>query len=169
MTENILVDRCDHRNAFICRRIKKNNSISFGRQCPDCNNWREVPSASLDELTKQSLPKYDESLQQRLDAKRRSDYQAKEKSKNDAWFAKYNAYLQTDSWKERRRKVLFRDKYLCQACLYQRAAHVHHLTYERVFNEPLFDLIAVCEPCHESIHNKYRDKDTHDDETDIFA
>lgn len=29
---------------------------------------------------------------------------------------------------------------------------VHHLTYERVGYEMLFDLISVCDPCHEQLH-----------------
>ena len=31
------------------------------------------------------------------------------------------------------------------------ASDVHHLTYAHWRNEPLFDLISVCRPCHEQI------------------
>ena len=34
------------------------------------------------------------------------------------------------------------------------ATQAHHLIYERVFDEPLFDLISICTPFHEKLHNK---------------
>jgi hypothetical protein len=64
---------------------------------------------------------------------------------------KYSEYLRSDSWKNRRLLVLERDNYMCQACLSNIADEVHHLTYKHVFNEPLFDLISVCKPCHDGI------------------
>jgi hypothetical protein len=32
-----------------------------------------------------------------------------------------------------------------------RASQVHHLTYKHLRNEPLFELISVCVPCHDAI------------------
>jgi len=70
------------------------------------------------------------------------------------WWAAYTEYLKTDKWRLKSRKVLERDGHLCQACLTRQATQAHHLTYARVFNEPLFDLVAVCKPCHEKLHNR---------------
>jgi len=65
----------------------------------------------------------------------------------------YNeVYLNSAEWKDKRIRVLNRDKYICQGCLSNKATQVHHLTYERIYKEPLFDLISVCENCHKSIH-----------------
>lgn len=66
--------------------------------------------------------------------------------------AEYDAYLASAAWQERREKVLLRDGYRCQACGERDATQVHHLTYARVFSEPLFDLVAVCAECHEGLH-----------------
>lgn len=72
------------------------------------------------------------------------------------WFALHDEYLATPNWRARRDAVLLRD-YLrggCQARLATctvRAEEVHHLTYRHWRNEPLFELIAVCRPCHQEL------------------
>lgn len=68
------------------------------------------------------------------------------------WWSDYNKYLKSEQWQLKRKAVLKRDGNLCQACLHRNATQVHHLTYDRVFDEPLFDLVAICEPCHRKIH-----------------
>ena len=54
-------------------------------------------------------------------------------------------------------KVMLRDKNICQACLTRQATDVHHLTYKHIYNEPLFDLVAICRPCHEKLHELEND------------
>jgi len=80
---------------------------------------------------------------------------ARRAAENDAWWRKYDEYLQSDKWRfDKREPVLVRDNYECQAnlaCCTQDATQVHHTTYEHVFDEPLFDLVAVCRECHEEI------------------
>lgn len=60
----------------------------------------------------------------------------------------YEQYLQSSSWRLKRDAVMKRDCYLCQGCLIAQATEVHHLTYDRIYNEMLFDLVAVCHDCH---------------------
>jgi 5-methylcytosine-specific restriction endonuclease McrA len=64
----------------------------------------------------------------------------------------YQAYLNSDRWKAKRLKVLSRDKFKCQKCKKAQATQVHHLTYERIFNERMTDLMSVCARCHREIH-----------------
>lgn len=67
------------------------------------------------------------------------------------WFTRYNKYLESRVWREKRDAVLKRDGYLCQACLDALATQVHHRSYEFVDmkgSEPAFDLVAICKPCH---------------------
>jgi hypothetical protein len=68
----------------------------------------------------------------------------------------YAVYLKSDDWNEKRLAVLARDGYKCRArfpgCL-GRASQAHHLTYDRIYDEPLFDLVAVCSRCHAHLHN----------------
>lgn len=82
-----------------------------------------------------------------------AEYERRQKhERSSEWWARYSAYLETPQWKEKRARVLERDGYVCQACLRREATQAHHLTYERVFNEPAFDLIAVCDTCHRALH-----------------
>lgn len=65
---------------------------------------------------------------------------------------KYFTYLGSEEWRKKRKLVLERDKFKCQKCNIKIADEVHHLTYERLYNEKLEDLISVCSACHKSIH-----------------
>ena len=63
----------------------------------------------------------------------------------------YQMYLNSDEWKKKRDFVLSRDNHICQFCGAE-ATEVHHLSYERKYNEAHYDLISICRPCHELIH-----------------
>jgi len=67
------------------------------------------------------------------------------------WFSEHNEYLKSMTWQEKREEVLRRDGYICQACLKKKATEVHHLSYDHWKNEPLFELISVCDECHTAI------------------
>lgn len=65
---------------------------------------------------------------------------------------KYHQYLDSIIWKNKRKIVLERDKYLCQICKILPAEDVHHLNYNNVYNEKLEDLQSLCKKCHNEIH-----------------
>jgi hypothetical protein len=68
----------------------------------------------------------------------------------------YEAYLQSKTWKELRRKVLKRDGFMCRGCR-GRAVAVHHRRYPRVLGEERLEwLYAICEECHLKIHGLVR-------------
>jgi len=77
-----------------------------------------------------------------------------DKIKNQEAWNEYDNYLNSDKWKLKRKKVLERDNYLCQACLTSKAQEIHHLTYENIYDEPLYQLISVCKRCHDKIESK---------------
>ena len=66
----------------------------------------------------------------------------------------YDKYLKTDHWRLLRKTIAERDKYTCRLCegVFKNKFHIHHLTYERIGNELLTDLIFYCETCHNSVH-----------------
>lgn len=64
----------------------------------------------------------------------------------------YKAYRLTQAWKEKRDAVLRRAGGMCEGCGKKRATEVHHLTYEHIFKEFLWELQAVCRECHERWH-----------------
>jgi len=66
----------------------------------------------------------------------------------------YSEYLASDIWQRKRSLILRRANYVCEGCLSRPATVVHHLTYNHKFNEFAFELVAICEPCHNRIHGK---------------
>ena len=73
---------------------------------------------------------------------------------NGKWQPAFAAHLTTVEWMERRRLVLIRARGLCEGCRHRKATTVHHLTYEHVGAEFLFELVAVCRSCHNRLHPK---------------
>jgi len=67
---------------------------------------------------------------------------------------KYNRYLRSPAWTHKRFEVLRRDGYICQMCKANPAQHIHHKTYANFGNEPLSDLVAVCQQCHDKHHGR---------------
>ena len=66
----------------------------------------------------------------------------------------YDLYLQSKEWKQKRSEVLFRDGHCCQLCGDEENLRVHHLTYNRIGDEALFDLVTLCSYCHANEHGK---------------
>jgi hypothetical protein len=64
----------------------------------------------------------------------------------------YITYLKSDKWKKIRNAVVARDGNKCTKCSSTDNLHVHHLTYDRVGEEELTDLITLCKDCHEATH-----------------
>jgi 5-methylcytosine-specific restriction endonuclease McrA len=68
------------------------------------------------------------------------------------FWSDYNLYLMSEEWAVKRQKVLTRARYVCEVCHRAEAQHIHHLTYNHVFDERLYELQAVCFRCHDRLH-----------------
>ena len=66
---------------------------------------------------------------------------------------RYRRYLQSDTWKTKRKAVLQAAGFRCRRCGAP-ATEVHHETYKRIYNERMSDLTALCSNCHEAAHSK---------------
>ena len=66
---------------------------------------------------------------------------------------RYRRYLQSDTWKTKRKTVLQAAGFRCRRCGAP-ATEVHHETYKRIYNERLSDLTALCNKCHEAVHTR---------------
>ena len=66
---------------------------------------------------------------------------------------RYRRYLQSDTWKTKRKAVLRAAGFRCRQCG-ATATEVHHETYKRIYNERLSDLTALCSECHKALHSK---------------
>lgn len=68
----------------------------------------------------------------------------------------YRRYLESPEWAEKRSAVRMRALGRCEFCG-SAMAHVHHVRYpKRLGNEPLTDLLAVCEGCHAKSHGRLK-------------
>jgi hypothetical protein len=147
---------CECAETEIRYRIYRNGVKHFHKQCLRCGEYgSSVAKAAVPQRTQMLCVAVDEELRDGWQ-KQRQEYAAEIRrqgtlEKNTEWFQKYDAYLKSEAWQKRARKVLERDGNLCQACLKRPATQAHHLTYEHVFNEPLFDLVSVCPVCHQFI------------------
>lgn len=168
---------CGSERVEIRKQILNNGAAQYWYQCLSCGE--KCGSALKHEFVRKQLGSLDKAdlfdqyllevkqreywdKRQREAQSRQADYQLEKAAQDAIWWAQYNEYLTTEKWRDKRRRVLERDDYMCQACLKRHATDVHHLTYERVFNEPLFDLVSVCTPCHEELHPHMKEGKRHE-------
>lgn len=151
------MDYCSHPRTEIRWRIIAGGARVIQSQCIDCGlsvggaiSQRDKTQAYLE-----SLEKWDDSLTQRTRTKweeQRDRIASESAAKSKEWWQWYNEYLKSPKWLYKRDRVLERDKYICRGCLEAPATQVHHLTYEHVGDELLFELESVCKPCHDRVH-----------------
>lgn len=152
---------CDHEQVRVRKRVQSNGVTVAVRQCLRCGRSRgNVPKAGV---VLASLETWDEALaesfrasaseqQSRAWEERQEQYRREKEEEDERWWQWYDGYLRTPQWRALRAKVFRRSGGLCEGCGERYAVQVHHLTYARVGREMLFDLAAVCEECHRSIH-----------------
>lgn len=139
---------CDHLEKKLRQKKTTNGSIQVKFQCLECGR-------SVGDSISRSRVEFPDDLElwdvELLECWYRKGQMASE-AETEKWWVGYNAYLRSDEWRQKHLLVLKRDQHLCQSCRLNRATQVHHLTYKHAFNEPLFDLVAVCNECHDLLH-----------------
>ena len=77
----------------------------------------------------------------------------------------HNSFYDGRAWRDKRRYILQRDRYLCQRCLRSGrltpATMVHHIKPLEEYPEYSLDdknLISLCNTCHEQVHVRARGK-----------
>lgn len=65
----------------------------------------------------------------------------------------YREYIQSQSWRIRRRIFIRKAGYKCKICgAKNKTLHVHHLTYRNFGDEQDDDIVVLCEDCHKEVH-----------------
>lgn len=78
-------------------------------------------------------------------------------------YEEYRDYLKSDKWKFIRSIRFNLDDGLCQHCgikLNDTEAHCHHLTYDRLGDEDISDVVTLCRSCHDAVHAKDKSNQT---------
>lgn len=148
---------CDH---DLVPRLKGYTSgIRAKRQCRKCGQGvgANVPMAGVTEPWDEELERKVNDEYEAACAAYRSQIddamRAQRGEKSREWWEMYHRYLRSSVWQVKRQLVLDRCGGVCESCGQEDAEHVHHLKYPETFgHEPLWDLRAVCVPCHKIIH-----------------
>lgn len=73
--------------------------------------------------------------------------------------ASYPQYINTQHWRNIKKAYKYSHEYKCQHCGdTSPGLHLHHLTYERIGNERMSDLMYLCELCHAVVHARPKKK-----------
>lgn len=68
-------------------------------------------------------------------------------------YAKYRAYLNSPEWKLFRKEAIAHHGKVCNKCKRDELpVDVHHITYQRLYNELLIDVEILCRYCHKKEH-----------------
>jgi hypothetical protein len=76
--------------------------------------------------------------------------------------SEYQKYLASREWALKKEQLRTRSRGNCERCRRGKYESTHHLTYERTGDEPISDLLAVCNACHKFLSGK-SDTDPVDD------
>jgi len=148
---------CEHGEYEWRCRPTSNDGYQVRKQCLDCGyvlggSRKQSPDddklACVDQYMR---TKYEKSRKEEYD-QIFLKYALLQRDKENSWFYEHKAYLNSSEWRCKRDLVLKRADGLCEGCRVNFATVVHHLKYDNWKNEFLFELVAVCRPCHDRLH-----------------
>lgn len=149
--------QCDHEQSAVRKQTVRGGGIHYVRQCLRCG--QRVSNAMSREVAIELAggnepPPFDSVLFEAWE-KAKADHAAEISRRFDrsAFFEEYSRYLAGPVWAEKRRLVLARANSICEGCGKAPANEVHHLSYKHVGSEFLFELVAVCQQCHNRLHD----------------
>ena len=147
--------KCEHPSSKLCARVVKGGITQYVKQCQTCGAPLPGPIAKkvAFEMSGGVEPvPFDEEIRKRWEGKKnRAAERIREKYSEKFW-NEYSDYLATPEWDALRRGVLERANGKCEGCRSRPPEEVHHLSYEHVGDEFLFELVAVCKECHKRLH-----------------
>ena len=144
---------CDPGVAELRRMETDGGSVQYKLQCTVCGKpGNAIAHDKLTKAQRENAPPYNRSLRDQFYQEQVRQRRQRRMAGTDAWLEWYTQYLKSDVWRDKRHLVHRRAGGRCEACGVATSTNVHHLTYANVGAEPLFDLVAVCQSCHDEIH-----------------
>jgi len=148
---------CTHPDSAVRKNVKSNGAVNYYRQCLSCGeNLEHLRQNDLSADVKASAQPLDRELRREWWIRQttiwKMFYDAARKEEHDQFTKLREEYMRTPQWRSIRVKVFSRCDNWCEGCGDAPATEVHHLTYDRLGAEMLFDLVGVCRSCHERIH-----------------
>jgi len=158
---------CGCQETVVAWLTDANGLILYRRQCVRCGEATSVRKSELAQTEIQLARRFDEALHTRWCAGRMARYlelrevarqkevagwEASQQRERPGWLARPTAATTGPGWEGKRLLVLTRCKYLCEGCGLRPARVVHHLTYDHLGDEFLFELVGLCYECHDRVH-----------------
>lgn len=153
------MSECKECNFEFVKKTKSNGGLMLQKQCQSCGQKDGISYKFAEAGGKYKvslLPDFNQELEDKYYEMQMKKRMEERIEKRQEFFNEYSVYLKSDKWQRKRKKVLERDNYICKACETNKATEVHHTSYEFIYDEPLFDLVSVCNPCHEKIEELKR-------------
>ncbi|MBI0530879.1 hypothetical protein D9602_05815 [Sphingomonas sp. TX0522] len=152
---------CEHRNQFTGKTVNAGGVDVYKRYCRGCGiaTTQSLPYRTIEGTTVSVIDpeKRDALVDDYINDRRDQLEDIANRAANrtqPAARAEYGHYLSSPEWQERRRAVLERCAGLCEGCRKQPARDVHHLSYQHIRAEFLFELVGLCRDCHDRWHGK---------------
>ena len=146
--------KCDHDETQLVQR--KLFSLTFIRQCLRCGGRVAGPleAGEIDpqEMQVRGVHEWEEALRNDWEARKAARIDELQLERKQNWGKWYEGYLKSEQWQEIRKRMFDRANRLCEGCLREWATEVHHMTYNHAGNEFMWELKAVCVPCHKRWH-----------------
>ena len=155
--------QCDHAATQLRTRTIRGGGKQYVYQCTRCGEPTSNPvgKEKAIELGGGELPPaFDDELKEAWSRRRSEEVNAILKHDDSKFWDAYSAYLGSAEWAAKRKAVLTRANGLCEGCMRNPPSEVHHLTYEHVGDEFLFELVAVCSSCHDRLHPQQEEEKT---------
>jgi len=155
--------RCKHDGPTELRtRIVKRGGTQCVKQCLRCGAATTNPMGKAKAIEANGgiePPQFDDNLEikWREDGeegakKITGDFETREDLRTVEFHNWYDVYLSSDEWANKKSKIMQRANHLCEGCGDAKAQVVHHMTYKNVGHEFLFELVALCNSCHDRYH-----------------
>ena len=160
-----LDDGCLHPETVIVRRINAAGGQFFSRYCPHCGvKWSAMIKRADAEREGIAADLTEHDIDQRAEvylAARQEDFDKIVNAAAERVFdarpentPAYQEYLRSPRWRRRAAKIMKRAGGKCEGCLTRDAQEVHHTTYDHIYEEFAFELLALCSQCHRRYHGK---------------
>ena len=157
-----LSEECQHFQTEVVCNILSNGTKQLRNQCIDCGKGFGTPVPhtkvpNIDDLRRDTVEHYFEYEKARLDQLRKIQIKHLLIQSRPGWgSSEYQEYLKSKEWLQKRTAVMRRANGFCEGCGMSEPAVVHHHHYRNIYNEWLWDLVALCRPCHDQCHPEHR-------------
>lgn len=143
---------CEHLHQERRIRTHSNGTTHLVLQCQTCGiPTRSLKKVELGGQAESAIPAFNPQIETDFARVRSAKSKAVRDVETQEFFDWYGEYLKTPAWRAKRQLVLQRAKGVCEGCAAQKATQVHHTTYAHVGDEFLWELIAICDTCHERV------------------